>query len=338
MIRENYQAPNDKQGTLLEMPLMGFGTFIGIEFDEIKDKAARIKTTIDSIVNALDIGYRHLDLAENYGNLEAVGEALKVAFKPKAQGGLGLQREDLWLTMKANAPFSENHIDALLKSVQVNYFDLFLIHHCQGSLFENENNLKEGWSDLTRIDRAKIKRVGVSNFYEPHLSRLLAICEKSALIKPFANEIEVNILSKNQSLVEYCQKQDIKLIAYSPLGYGVVDMLLSNEALQKLADDIKATPAQAALAWLMAKRIAVIPKTTHQERLKENYCSSNFIELVRKNDFSTALDKERDFMENGLSETAIESKEHGNALTWDVFPDKEENAAKRARTTVKKAK
>lgn len=312
-------AISEKSEALAEMPLMGFGTFIGIEGGLIEDAEERKRVTTDSIVNALAAGYRHLDLAQGYGNLDAVSDALKKAFQPKADGGLGLKREDIWLTMKADGPFTEENFDSLLKLVGVTYFDLFLIHHSTSDLFESEQTLEQGWRDLANIDKTKLRRIGVSNFYEPHLSRLLAICERESLTKPYANEIELNLLAKNASVMNYCHAQGIKVIAYSPLGYGFVNILLKNKELKKLAKKIDATPAQTALAWLMAKGIAVIPKTTNPVRLDENVKSTKFIDTVKKKPkASAALDAVPDCAENGLCGTAIDSNKHGNSLTWNV--------------------
>lgn len=310
---------NEKSEALSEMPLIGFGTFIGIEVGLIEDAEERKRVTTDSIVNALAAGYRHLDLARGYGNLDAVSDALKKAFQPKVDGGLGLKREDIWLTMKADGPFTEENFDILLKEVGVKYFDLFLIHHSTSDLFESEQSLEQGWRDLANIDKAKLRRIGVSNFYEPHLSRLLAICERETLTKPYANEIELNLLAKNTSLMNYCNDHDMKVIAYSPLGYGFVNILLKNKELKKLAEKIGATPAQTALAWLMAKGIAVIPKTTNPVRLDENVKSTNFIDAMKnKPKASAALDAVPDFDENGLCGTAIDSNTHAKALTWNI--------------------
>lgn len=336
-------APTPMQVTnepLLDMPLMGFGTFIGIEADRIQDADERKKTTTDSIFNALAGGCRHLDLARGYGNLDAVSDALKKAFKPKAAGGLGLMREDVWLTMKADGPFTEENFDKLLKIVGVQYFDLFLIHHSTSNLFESENSLEQGWRSLANIDKTKLRRIGVSNFYEPHLSRLLEICKRESLVTPFANEIEMNLLAKNSALMNYCNEHDIKVIAYSPLGYGMSGYLLDNPELNELAKKIDATPAQTALAWMMAKGIAVIPKTRHQTRLNENVKSVDFIEAVKKKRKAAAtLDAVADIDENGLCGTAIDSNNHGKSLTWCVAIEKAKlKPTKKEQPVSKKAK
>lgn len=302
---------------LIEMPLMGLGTFIGLEADHIANRKERKRITSDSIFNALSIGYRHLDLAQNYSNLDAVSDALKKAFKPKDEGGLGLKREDIWLTMKSDGPFTQMHISSLLELVGVEYFDLFLIHHSSSEIFDSEKNLERNWRDLANIDGKSLRRIGVSNFYEPHLSRLLAICDRDSLVKPYANEIELNLISKNISLMDYCHRHEIRLIAYSPLAYNLSTLLLDNSNLENLAAKIHAKPAQAALAWIMAKGIAVIPKSTQEIHLKENYYSQNYIEAVKGHHLSAAIDAEPDFIE-GVTGTAVDSKQHGKSLSWEV--------------------
>src|SRR3990167_1910067 len=228
-----------------DLPLMGFGTFIGLEVDAIVDPGVRHRTTVNVIVDALTMGYRHLDLAENYGNLSAVAEALVIAFRDCDQGGLGLIRDELWLTMKASAPFTHEHIDALLHDVGVESFDLFLIHKPNvPDIFQSEHSLISAWRDLAAISEEKLARIGVSNFYEPHLERLLAICVNEQLKMPYANEIEINALSKNQQLVQYCQDHELKVIAYSPLGYAYVNAVLENLSIQQLAKTMQMTPAQ----------------------------------------------------------------------------------------------
>lgn len=301
------------------MPLMGFGTFIGIELNEIKNHQQRMVATRDAIVLALKTGYRHLDLAENYDNLLAVKEALYIALKPVSEGGLGLVRQDIWLTMKANTPFNDGHVDALLEAVGVSYFDLFLIHHPIG-LFDNELSLTQGWRALICIDNAKLHRKGVSNFYEAHLSRLLAICAKESLAKPYANEIEVNLLSKNVSLVQYCQSNEIKVIAYSPLAYAYSALVFKNEDLKSLADTLDVTAAAASLAWMMAKGITVIPKSADAKRQFENFSSQQLLKtLTDTPSLYQKLDAQKDMFADGVTGNAEDMKKHAESIKWTVL-------------------
>ena len=303
------------------MPLMGFGTYIGMTDGEIigiEDAAMRKQATTDAIYSALERGYRHLDLAENYNNLSAVKAALNQAFRPVSEGGLGLAREDIWLTMKAFGPYNDAHISYLLRQVGVDYFDLFLIHNpTHGRLFDDRDSLVAGWSDLAQVSNTKINRIGVSNFYTPHLERLLDVCDQEGLPRPFVNQILLNPWAQNKDLMDYCNHHGIKMMAYSPLGYAYSNWVLEDINLQKVALEIGTTPAQVALAWLMQKNIAVIPKTTHAERLVENLQSQRFItslslEHIQSIDETVAVVPMSTMTSEG-------SEEHGERLSWGSF-------------------
>jgi len=297
---------------MIDMPLMGLGTY-DISFGEITDK--------DIILPALRTGYRHINVAENYWNLSGVATAIKTACRPTTQGGLGLKREDIWLTMKASASLNEAHIDKLLNRIEVDYFDLFLIHHPTVSgIFEDEDSLENAWTMLSEIEKCKLKRIGVANFYEPHLERLIAICDRAGLDRPFANEIEMTLLSKNKLLVDYCQRENIGVIAYSPIGYNAsLSLFENNEPLQQLSRHIDSTPAQAELAWKMSKNISVIPKSTHNERLLEQYEAQRFVsDVIQRPHFTRILDEQDDSFPNGVTPVAEESRKHGQTLDWEV--------------------
>jgi diketogulonate reductase-like aldo/keto reductase len=297
-----------------DMPMMGLGTF------QLGDNKIPCTAT-QVILSGLRLGYTHLDLAANYGNLHHVAAALKTAFKPVAEGGLGLKREDLWLTMKGNGT-SANYINSLLNAVGVAYFDLYLTHHSTSGLFDSEERLMTEWADLSTLSPSKLHRIGVSNCYEPHLARLLAICERENLIRPFANEVEMNLLSKNKDLMDYCQHEGIQVIAYSPLGYLNSGHILSNnQELTHLAQGIGSTTAQAALALLLSKNVAVIPKSNHEARLLENFKAQDFVQSVSQHpELVTPLDSQEDMLPEGVTDTAIESKQHGLYLSWEVSP------------------
>jgi diketogulonate reductase-like aldo/keto reductase len=303
-----------------DMPMMGLGTFIGIEADRIASPQLRHQTTVNTLLSALRMGYRHLDLAEAYDNLPAVAEALRIALQSVDEGGLGLTRDKFWLTMKANAPFDDAHIDHLLATVGVTYFDLFLIHHpTECGIFEDESALTQAWSELADVDFEKLHRIGVSNAYVPHLARLLALCEREHLDTPYANEVEVNLLFKNQEVTTYCQDHGIHVIAHSPLGYHCTPLLLENKTLKQLATAIESTPAQAALAWSMANGMTVIPKSTHDAHLAENFASQDYVhEMQFHSDLTQALVLAPDTFPEGVTATSEAMKAHAENLTWDV--------------------
>ena len=134
---------------LERIPLIGFGTYA-------------VKTP-QVIYNALSVGYRHLDLAENYNNLKHVKQALSLAFAPLTEGGLGIERKDIWFTMKIPVT-SINNINALLAEVGTDYFDL-LLNHYPFSMFDSKAQLRESWIYMTIVKQSKcVKRIGVSDF------------------------------------------------------------------------------------------------------------------------------------------------------------------------------
>ena len=143
------------------------------------------------IYNALSVGYRHLDLAENYNNLHHVKQALSQALAPLTEGGLGIERKDIWITMKVTLQ-SINKIDVLLAAVGTDYFDLLLYHYPFG-MFDSKEQLKLYWLHMNKLKQWwRVKRIGVSNFYASHLTKLFGVCEEFNLEKPFANEIQIN--------------------------------------------------------------------------------------------------------------------------------------------------
>ena len=297
------------------IPLMGMGTFIGIEADHVQNLTQRYSLTTEMIYSALAKGYRHIDLAENYHNLPAVAAALTQAFQPLSANGLGLKREDIWLTMKAVQPYTDAHITELLNAVGVGYFDLFLIHFpTAGGLFDDKETLTAKWRALAQMGQDKIKRIGVSNFYEPHLQRLLAVCEEEELPFPYANQCLINPWAPNTSLVDFCEAHGIGVMAYSPLGYAYAPLILADDTLQTIAKELNATPAQVVLAWLMKKEIRVIPKTNHHERLVENYDSQRLVPLLTPEHMHAIDGITPPFPMS--TDTSESCEKHGNDLSW----------------------
>ena len=185
------------------IPLMGFGTY------DVYDHSI--------LLNAFKIGYRHFDLAQSYRNLKHVKAALTIALQTAEEGGLGIPRDEIWLTMKVNTfsfkwndeaetsleldgitclnpirwPSPEEFIRSLLAEVGTEYFDLVLYHHPE-HIFHSKETLIKSWRMMADLTTVLVRRVGVSNFYITHITRLLEICEECNLKKPFANEIQIN--------------------------------------------------------------------------------------------------------------------------------------------------
>ena len=245
---------------LERIPLIGLGTYA-------------VKTP-QVIYNALSVGYRHLDLAENYNNLQHVKQALSQALAPLLEGELGIERKDIWITMKIPVT-SINNINTLLAEVGTDYFDL-LFYHYPFSMFGSKAQLKQSWIYMTLLKQSRtVKRIGVSNFYASHLTKLFDVCQEFNLEKPFANEIQINpyVYCLEKDALDLCFQNNIQLIAYSPLGFNAATIVLQDTGMQLIAEKIGITTAQLSLAWLLSKIICVIPKSNNIQRQKENFAS-----------------------------------------------------------------
>ena len=286
-----------------KIPLIGFGTF-GV-----------INPMV--IFNALSVGYRHLDLAESYNNLQHVRQGLSLAFAPLSEGGLGIERQDVWLTMKIPVKSIDN-INTLLAAVGTDYFDL-LLYHFPGSMCDSEAELKASWGQMTDQPKSVVRRIGVSNFYAPQLTRLLDVCEQFDFEKPFANEIQINpyVYHLEKNTMDLCFIYGIQLIAYSPLGFHASRLILEDDTLQSIAGHIGISAAQLTLAWLLSKSICVIPKSNSKSRQEENFASKDAIYSVLS--FSAEMDKISEDKDSScfLLDTATKAKEDGDKLIWN---------------------
>lgn len=307
---------------LAEMPIIGLGTYIGLEGKTVLPRDERLQVVEETIISALELGYRHLDLAPSYDNLPAVKNALHRAFTPIKQGGLGLQRDELWITMKANPQVGIWPIHELLQALELQYFDLFLWHlpHA-GSHFDSEERLTQRWQALSAFDTAILPRIGVSNFYLPHLERLLAVSEKEGLRQPYANQIAYNLAEQPVDLLKFHQQHAIKTMAYSPLGFQFSTMLAELPSVLNLAQQIDSDPAQAQLAWLMAKDITVIPASVSKPHLQSNLAAMQYVDVVKSIPaMSQALDQDLTYSDifMSCSATVQAAKQHAEELEWDV--------------------
>ena len=291
---------------LERIPLIGFGTYA-------------VKTP-QVIYNALSVGYRHLDLAENYNNLHHIKKALSQALAPLTEGGLGIERKDIWITMKIPVQSIDN-IGELLAEVGTEYFDLVLYHY-PFSMFDSKEQLRESWLYMTMLKRSRfVKRIGVSNFYASHLTKLFDVCQEFNLEKPFANEVQINpyVYCLEKDTLDLCFQNNIQLIAYSPLGFNAATIVLQDTGMQTIAKEIGITTAQLSLAWLLSKKICVIPKSNNILRQKENFASKDAIYNVLH--FSDDMDQisEGKDPKAFLLDTAEKSKEDGNRVSLLVW-------------------
>jgi len=231
----------------MSIPLLGLGTF------RLKDQVV-----IDSVSQALELGYRAIDTAQIYGNEAEVGTAVAAS---------GVARDQLFLTSKI---WTENlgadklipSLKESLSKLRTDYLDLTLIHwpSPKGAVAVSEfmGALAEAKAQgLTR-------QIGVSNFTIDLLRQAIDVVGKDAIA---TNQIELHPYLQNRTLVEFMHSQDIAVTSYMTLGYGKV---LQDPVIQAIAEQHHATPAQVTLAWAMQLGYAVIPSSTRRENLASN--------------------------------------------------------------------
>lgn len=236
------------------IPSMGFGTWKLEEGEE----------AYRSVLTALELGYRHIDTAQLYGNEASVGRAIADS---------GLERKDVFLTTKV---WNDKHgyadtllsVEESMRKLQVTYLDLLLIHWPNPVAVRETIGWKERnaqvWKALEDLYRqGKVKAIGLSNFMEHHLEALLETAE----ILPQVNQIMLTPGAPQTDLVAYCRQKEITVEAYSPLGTG---RLFESEEAQKLAQEHGCSLAQLALSWSLSKGFIPLPRSTKPKNIKEN--------------------------------------------------------------------
>lgn len=227
----------------VKMPWLGFGTF----------KVPKGDITKKAVLEALKIGYRHIDTAKIYDNEESVGEAIRESKIP---------REEIFLVSKVwnTDQGYESTLEAFHKSLErlgTDYLDLYLIH------WPKDKNV-ETWKALEKLYKEKkIRAIGVSNFKIHHLEALI----KEAEIIPMVNQVECHPQFPQDELKAYCDEKKIQLEAWGPLMQGQV---FDKPLLADLAKKYNKTIAQIALRWQIQRGVVVIPKSTTPSRIKEN--------------------------------------------------------------------
>ncbi|HTX07279.1 MAG TPA: aldo/keto reductase [Solirubrobacteraceae bacterium] len=227
-----------------QMPLLGLGVW----------QVPNAAECVNAVRWALELGYRHIDTAQAYGNEESVGQALRES---------GVPREEVFLTTKFFPPNRNRQRDPAveaeksLRRLGVDHVDLYIIHWPQGGP-------TWAWPGMERARELGYARsIGVSNFDVDELEQV----SSAGTIVPAVNQVQFSPFENRRALLEACEQRSVVLEAYSPLGTG---RHLGEETVTRIAGAAGRTPAQVLLRWCVQRLIPVIPKSTHRERIEEN--------------------------------------------------------------------
>lgn len=229
------------------IPKLGFGTF------RLQEEVA-----YQSVLTAIEEGFRHIDTAQIYGNEEAVGRAIKDS---------GVARGELFITTKVwndklNKTDFINSVKESLTKLQLDYVDLLLIHWPSPANGESMDEY------LTELQSAKelglTKKIGVSNFTIAQMEEALSILPKGAL---FTNQVEVHPYLTNQKVRDFCTQNDILVTGYMPFAVGKV---LKDPTIKAIANKHKVSTAEVVIAWELAHDMVTIPSSTKRENMATN--------------------------------------------------------------------
>ncbi|MFF5171518.1 aldo/keto reductase [Micromonospora sp. NPDC000089] len=230
------------------IPQLGFGVF------QIEPK-----DTAEAVRRALEIGYRHIDTAEMYGNEAEVGEGIRTS---------GIDRDQVFVTSKLNNGFhkpddARKAFDSTLAALKMDQIDLFLIHWPLPTLYDGD--FVSTWKVLEEFQKdGRARSIGVSNFQVAHLERLAA----EADVVPAVNQIEVHPYFGNEEVRAYGRAHNIPTEAWSPIAQGKV---LDDPTIVDIAQQVGRTPAQVTLRWHVQRGDIVFPKSTTPKRIEENF-------------------------------------------------------------------
>lgn len=266
----------------IEMPLLGFGVF------QITDN----KEAEKAVLTALDAGYRLIDTASSYGNEEAVGRAIKQS---------GITRSDIFVTTKlwvqdTGYEATKRAINESLKKLQLDYLDLYLIHQPYGDVYGSWRAMEEAY------ESGMIRAIGVSNF-EPDRIWDLALYNR---VRPAVNQVEINPWMQQQDAVKFLQDKAIQPEAWAPFAEGK-NQIFSNPLLQEIGLSHHKSVGQVILRWLIQRKIVVIPKSVHRERIVENSNIFDFTLTDQEMTKFNRLDKRQSQFFDHRNPSAVES-------------------------------
>lgn len=229
----------------VKMPMLGYGVY-----------QTPPEETKRCVLDAIRAGYRSIDTAQAYGNEDGVGNALSKC---------GLPREEFFITTKvwiSNAGYekAKASIEESLKKLQSSYIDLLLIHQPFGDYYGTYRAMEEAYK------AGKVRAIGVSNFYPDRFIDLNHFAE----VKPAVNQVETHVFQQQKVIKEYLKKSGTQIESWGPFAEGKNDYF-NNLVLKEIGVGYGKSVAQVALRFLIQSGVVVIPKSTHKERMEENF-------------------------------------------------------------------
>ncbi|WP_342046163.1 aldo/keto reductase [Bacillus sp. OTU530] len=275
ILKENYILSNG-----IEIPKLGLGTW-RIKNDDV----------VQAVVDAVKIGYRHIDTAQAYANESGIGDGIRAC---------GMNRADLFITTKLAAEIKSyeeavSSIDQSLRAIGLDYIDMMIIHGPQPwKNFGDEDRYFEGnreaWRALEEAYKAgKLRAIGVSNFQKEDLDNILSDCT----VKPMVNQILAHISNTPTELIQYTQEQGILVEAYSPVAHGE---LLKNQKVLEIAEKYGVSVPQLSIRYDLQLGLLPLPKTVNPEHMKNN-AEVDFVISEEDMEFLKNLERIKDYGE-----------------------------------------
>ena len=230
----------------VEMPLLGYGVF-RVNPDECER----------CVSDALNVGYRLIDTAQAYGNEEGVGRAWRKS---------GIARKDLFLVTKiwisnSGEGKAATSIDESLRKLDTDYVDLLLIHQAYGDVFGTWRAMEKAYKE------GKVRAIGVSNFQAGRFFDFAHFVD----VKPMVNQLQCNVMAQQNDIQPILQETNTRTMSWGPLGGQGVDGIVKSELLASIGQKYGKSAAQVALRWLTQRGIVAIPKSSHIERMQQNF-------------------------------------------------------------------